>query len=133
MSKSLEEILSKYGTINKKDVRMSLTELADSVLNDNWDFIDGIESHTKPLISNTTCDVGIGTGALCYNCLSNQCTKAGYVLAVEHIFHEQRHVTQILKEACRKPEVFQTQTSRDMTNLIRRRFISLFLSVCLPG
>ena len=133
MSKSLEEILSKYGTINREDVRMNLTKLANLTLNDNWDFIDGIESHTTPLISNTACDVGIGTSALCYDCLSNQCTKAGYVLAVEHIFHEQRHVIQVVKEACHGPEIFQTQSSRDMTNLIRRRFVSLFYPFAYLG
>ena len=126
MNKSLEEILLEYGTINRKNAHACLIESANSILNNNWKFISGIGSHTKPLISNTTCDVIIGTSALYYDCLPNQCTKAGYVLAIEHMFHEQRHVRQIVKEAHRGPEVFQTQTSRDMTNLIRRRFVSLF-------
>ena len=133
MNKSLEEILLEYGTINREKAHACLIESANSILNNNWKFVSGISSHTKPLISNTTCDVIIGTSALYYDCLPNQCTKAGYVLAIEHMFHEQRHVIQVVKEACRKPEIFQTQSSRDMTNLIRRRFVSLFYPFAYLG
>ena len=126
MSKSLDKILLEYGTINRKNADDHLSEVADFALNNNWEFIDGIVSHTKPIIFNKLCQVSIGKGAFYYNCLSDQCTKAGYVLAVEHIFHEQCHTIQLTTESCHVPENFQTQSSRDMTNAIRRHFISIF-------
>lgn len=126
MSKSLDKILLEYGTINRKNADDHLSEVADFALNNNWEFIDGIVSRTKPIIFNKLCQVAIGKDALYYNCLPDQCTKAGYVLAVEHIFHEQRHTIQLTTESCHVPENFQTQSSRDMTNAIRRHFISIF-------
>lgn len=120
-----EDILEKHGKILRKDVQKSLNMLGNSLF-ENWTFINGVSSKTLPITINKKYETSIAQDWLIYDCAENKCNKAGYVLTVQHMYHEYRHIQQYTKEWNTTVDIKSIKNVNRMTDIVRRNFIRNF-------
>ncbi len=117
-------ILKTNGITNKYTVDIRLGQLGNELFGKDWSYTNEFSSFTKPIIQNEQCHVTIGTNHLYYDCNSNEVNKAGYILTVEHMYHEYRHIQQFTTEHKLVHDNDLTSDYKRMTDIIRRQFVS---------
>lgn len=119
----LDCILEQYNKLSSENVYDSLITLGNSLFKDNWTFIDGIVSRTAPIIPNKQYDVGIAYDWLIYDCNENEYNCAGYVIIVQQMYHEYRHIQHQTDEWNKTAVMNSIQSVNRMTDIVRRNFI----------
>ncbi len=121
----IADILKTYGKNKRRDIYEAIVNYGDNLFDRNWNFIKGISSKTT--FKDNQYYVEIGTDCLTYNCDFNVLNRAGYVLAIDHMFHEYRHIQQFITERKVIHDTgITTASDRRMTDIIRRQFITSF-------
>lgn len=116
-----EKILEKYKKLPIKDVENALTKHADSLFHKNWCFIPGPISSTTPGI-NGSYVVKIGSELTLHKCNEHEANEAGYVMTIQHMYHERQHIQQIKEQNISVNTKYNKDIDR-MTNIVRRNFI----------
>lgn len=121
---NFSNIISINGKCDRKFILENLNGLNDSLFGLDWKYGKGISSFTKSVIPNRQCFITLGNEHLYAECSQNEVNKAGYIIAVEHSYHEYRHVQQLTTERKLIHDKDITSNDRRMTDIIRRDFVS---------
>lgn len=121
-----KNILKSHGKLLEKDALDSLEILGRSLFGEKWDYVDSVSSSTTVENSNNQYAVDIAQNWLIYNCDENECNRAGYVLTVQHMYHEYQHVQQYTKEQNAIIDINSIKSINRMTDIVRRNFIRNF-------
>lgn len=116
-------VLTTNGVGERYIIDNKLNILGNSLFRNDWAYIDDVSSLTKVIVPHERCRVSIGNKHLYYGCEHDKANKAGYVLAVEHMYHEYRHVQQFTTEQKIVHDRDLTSSDKRMTDIIRRRFV----------
>lgn len=117
------DVLNIDGKYNKETVERRLNRLGNELFDFEWDMTRDYSSATEIKVENEQYHVNIGTGYLYDSCDLENVNKAGYVLAVQHMYHEHRHVQQFTAGQQTIFEKNMLSTERRMTDIVRRNFI----------
>ena len=122
---TLEEILETYSKLPKENVYRRLKELGDTLFDERWRFISGIVSYISPEIFNKQYNTKLGEDWLTFDCTKYNRNCAGYVITVQQMYHEYRHLQQQTDEWNTSAETnsIHTQSYNRMTDIVRRNFI----------
>lgn len=117
---NIVNLLESHNNITSPEGLRTIENLGNNLF-ENWDYIEGLTSYTRPLDLIEHCNVKIAKDYICYNCADNEINKAGYVITVQQMYHESRHVQQFTEEM--KNISLDDDT---MTNIARRHLIDTF-------
>lgn len=124
---NMNEVMAKYGNISKTRIRDDIEGLGGMLFGSNWGFTKARKwSETTIMDQHARYYVDITKHWLEHGCGNTQYNRAGCVLTMQHIRHEERHVWQNITEWHRKvTEGALTSTDR-MTDVIRRIMVTNF-------
>lgn len=123
----LEAMIRSYGTMSRHEAYKDLKQLGNRLFGNNWKFTDDVISNTESNRNNKSYQVTIGKKWLTAGCSENECNRAGYVLAVEHMWHEYRHMHQNLVE-WNSTQYKGSPEIEQMTDIIRRYMVENILA-----
>lgn len=122
-----DEILNKYGKNERLPIYNRLILLGNRLLGKNkWEFDNTYDSETITLPISREYSVKIGENNLTDGCDNDEYNLAGYVQTVLHMFHEERHVQQFIREWNTTSEIKSIKNISRTTDIIRREFISIY-------
>lgn len=131
-----KDIFNESSRLSKDDVEKRLAQLGDRLFGkENWkmDF-SAVDSETKPIFDTTKekwkirPEVKIGTNYLNYGNDPKTCCCAAYVLIVNAMFHEKRHIKQINEQMVSDTMGLFKPESKLMTDITRRRMVITFFN-----
>lgn len=114
-----ENLIMSYGKMSRRIAYNNLRQLGNQLFGNNWKFVNKTGSNTDTDRKEKTYAVEITEKWLTVGCDETECNKAGYVLAVEHMWHEYRHIHQNLVE-WNSPQYKGSPEIEQMTDIIRR-------------
>lgn len=123
----LYAILDKYGKVPQKPVFDRLKALNRSLFGRELKFKDGFSSKSITDPRTGEYDVEIADGWLLYGCPEGYVNLAGYVITVQHMYHEYRHVQHYTNEWNRIPAKEMTIEDDMMADIVRRNLIRDFV------
>lgn len=123
----INEILKLHGKTEKQIAQSKLIKLGDKLFGINkWDFISSYDSETRSSDSGKWYYVLIAENALTDGCNKSEYNKAGYILAIKDMYHENRHVWQHTKAWNDKSDLNPVKQYQQTTNLVRREFLKKY-------
>lgn len=124
---AFEALIQSYGTMPRDVAYENLKCLGDRLFGDDWDFVDGIVSDSDMNRNTGLYQVTITKRWLTVGCDDMECNRAGYVLAVEHMWHEYRHIHQNMVE-WNSMQYKGSPEAEQMTDIIRRYMVESVLA-----
>lgn len=121
-----ENMLDMSPKIINQNVIRSITLLGQSLFQDGWQFVSGSLSSSVTNEQSGEWDVKIGQDWMKHNCNINEINQIGYIITIQHMYHEHRHIQQNIKEWNDSAYMNSIKSVNRMTDIIRRNFIKSF-------
>lgn len=119
----LENILKMHGNAFKTPILNNVNKLAASLFDKDWEYTNNFSSGIIPIIHNEQYHTQIARNYLTYDCKPIEYNRAGYVITVQHMFHEYQHIQQVTKEWNTASDMESVANVRRVTDIVRRSFI----------
>lgn len=122
-----EDLIMSYGKMPRRVAYNNLRQLGNQLFGNNWKFVNKTGSNTDTDRKEKTYAVEITEKWLTIGCDKTECNRAGYVLAVEHMWHEYRHIHQNMVE-WNSMQYKGSPEAEQMTDIIRRYMVESVLA-----
>ena len=116
-------VLESHTKSMKVDIQKSLNALGNSLFNEKWKFEDELFSMIIPINPHKEYGAIITKNWLSYDCNENEYNRAGYVITVQQMYHEYRHMQQQSDEWNSVMPMNSIRNVNRMTDIVRRNFI----------